>query len=159
MPYKTALLDHLEKPDALPTADNAVLVLNALDSLSGSDALISLRPRGHYSRTFTVVEHARQQARARLRDMSAELKGRLDMTEKRLAELATGPYSFVCIVGIILLSVWLYLMRASDWCGGCDSHAELNFCVFSTSVFLRCRLFNAGSWACPFISSAAYVSE
>jgi len=157
MPYKTALLDHLENPDALaksfkatgeryliavrlqgparsafidspgalieaqninvvvvadtdvlsdnlwvdlqrrgnqlitvPWADNAVLVLNALDSLSGADALISLRSRGHYSRTFTVVEHAQQQARARLRDMSAELQGRLDMTEKRLAELAAG---------------------------------------------------------------------
>ncbi|WP_428555782.1 Gldg family protein [Pseudomonas edaphica] len=157
MPYKTALLDHLESPDALtksfkatgeryliavrlqgparsafidspgalieaqninvvvvadtdvlsdnlwadvqrqgnqlitvPWADNAVLVLNALDSLSGSDALISLRSRGHYSRTFTVVEHAQQQARARLRDMSVELQGRLDMTEKRLAELAAG---------------------------------------------------------------------
>ncbi len=74
----------------VPWADNAVLVLNALDSLSGSDELISLRSRGLYSRTFTVVEHAQQQARARLREMSAELQGRLDMTKKRLAELAIG---------------------------------------------------------------------
>lgn len=155
MPYKTALLNHLESPDALsksfkatgeryliavrlqgaarsafldspgalteaqninvvvvadtdvlsdnlwadvqqqgdravtvPWADNAVLVLNALDSLFGSDALISLRSRGHYSRTFTVVEQLQQQARERYRSMSVELQGKLDEAEKHLAPLA-----------------------------------------------------------------------
>ncbi|TKK14869.1 ABC transporter [Pseudomonas fluorescens] len=72
----------------VPWADNAVFVLNALDSLSGSDALISLRSRGHYSRTFTVVEHLQQQSRERYRRMSLELQGKLDEAEKHLAPLA-----------------------------------------------------------------------
>lgn len=74
----------------VPWADNAVFVMNALDSLSGSDALISLRSRGHYSRTFTVVERLQQTARERYRDMSRELQHKLDTAEERLASLAAG---------------------------------------------------------------------
>lgn len=74
----------------VPWADNGALVLNALDSLSGSDALISLRSRGHYTRTFTVVEQLQQQARDRFRGMSQDLQGKLDVTEERLAALTAG---------------------------------------------------------------------
>lgn len=73
-----------------PWADNAAFVLNALDSLSGSDALISLRSRGHYSRTFTVVEQLKRQAQARFRQMNSSLQQALDSTEKQLTLLADG---------------------------------------------------------------------
>ncbi|WP_285374161.1 Gldg family protein [Pseudomonas sp. lyk4-TYG-107] len=73
-----------------PWADNAAFVLNALDSLSGSDALISLRSRGHYSRTFTVIEQLKQQAQTRFRQMNSNLQQALDSTERQLTLLAEG---------------------------------------------------------------------
>lgn len=75
---------------SVPWADNSVLVLNALDSLSGSDALISLRSRGRYSRNFSVVERLQQQAGEHFRDMSRDLQAKLDETEGRLSTLAAG---------------------------------------------------------------------
>lgn len=39
-----------------PWADNGTFVINALDNLSGTDALISVRSRGRFARPFTVVE-------------------------------------------------------------------------------------------------------
>lgn len=68
-------------------ADNGVFVLNALDSLTGTDALINLRSRGHYSRTFTTVEVLQRQARQRFRDMSDTLQSKLDETERQLSLL------------------------------------------------------------------------
>ena len=41
-----------------PWADNASFVINSLDNLSGSDALISVRSRGRFSRPFEVVDSA-----------------------------------------------------------------------------------------------------
>lgn len=73
-----------------PWADNAAFVLNALDSLAGSDALIGLRSRGHYSRTFTAVEQLKQRAQARYRQMNSTLQQALDSTEKQLTSLADG---------------------------------------------------------------------
>jgi ABC-type uncharacterized transport system involved in gliding motility auxiliary subunit len=81
----------------VPWADNGVFVLNALDSLSGSDALISLRSRGHYSRTFTVVEDMQQQARQRYQEMSQNLRGRLDENEIRLSTLVAGQNSDISL--------------------------------------------------------------
>ncbi|OIN46431.1 hypothetical protein BLL37_16325 [Pseudomonas azotoformans] len=75
---------------SVPWADNSVLVLNALDSLSGSDALISLRSRGRYSRNFSVVERLQQQAGEHFREMSRDLQAKLDETEGRLSTLAAG---------------------------------------------------------------------
>ncbi|WP_044463202.1 Gldg family protein [Pseudomonas sp. MRSN 12121] len=74
-------------PLAMPWADNGNFVLNALDNLSGSDELIGLRSRGHFSRTFGLVEQMQGQARARLHRMNAELQGRLDETDRQLARL------------------------------------------------------------------------
>ncbi|MCP1488450.1 ABC-type uncharacterized transport system involved in gliding motility auxiliary subunit [Pseudomonas fluorescens] len=68
-------------------ADNGVFVLNALDSLSGADALINLRSRGHYSRTFTTVEMIQREAQQRFRGMSDALRSKLDETERQLALL------------------------------------------------------------------------
>ena len=70
-----------------PFADNAGFVINALDNLAGSDALISVRSRGRYSRPFVVVERLQRQAEARFREKEEVLKQQLAQTEQRLAEL------------------------------------------------------------------------
>ena len=70
-----------------PFADNAGFAINALDNLAGSDALISVRSRGRYSRPFTVVEKLQRQAEARFREKEEVLKQQLAQTEQRLSEL------------------------------------------------------------------------
>ncbi|MCQ4348512.1 Gldg family protein [Pseudomonas stutzeri] len=73
-----------------PFADNAGFAINALDNLAGSDALISVRSRGRFSRPFVVVENLQRQAEARFREQEEILNRRLAQTEQRLAELQQG---------------------------------------------------------------------
>lgn len=73
-----------------PFADNAGFAINALDNLAGSDALISVRSRGRFSRPFTVVEDLQRQAEVRFREKEEVLKQQLAQTEQRLAELQQG---------------------------------------------------------------------
>lgn len=70
-----------------PWADNASLVINALDNLAGSDALISVRSRGRYSRPFTRVEAIQRDAEEQFREKEERLQQRLMATEQRLVEL------------------------------------------------------------------------
>ncbi|WP_455231014.1 Gldg family protein [Geopseudomonas aromaticivorans] len=70
-----------------PFADNAGFAINALDNLAGSDALISVRSRGRFSRPFVVVERLQREAEARFREQEEVLKQQLAQTEQRLAEL------------------------------------------------------------------------
>jgi len=44
--------------------DNATLMLNAIDDLSGSSELISIRSRGNFKRPFTVVDEIERKAEA-----------------------------------------------------------------------------------------------
>ncbi len=73
-----------------PWADNGTFVVNALDNLSGTDALISVRSRGRFARPFVVVEALRRQAENRFREQEDILQQRLAATEAQLAELQ-GP--------------------------------------------------------------------
>ncbi|MGE6531229.1 GldG family protein [Pseudomonas sp. NPDC077382] len=73
-----------------PWADNGTFVINALDNLSGTDALISVRSRGRFARPFTVVEDLQRQAENRFREKEEVLLQRLAETEAQLAELQ-GP--------------------------------------------------------------------
>jgi len=73
-----------------PFADNAGFAINALDNLAGSDALISVRSRGRYSRPFVAVENLQRQAEARFREQEELLQQQLAQTEQRLAELQQG---------------------------------------------------------------------
>lgn len=75
---------------ATPFSDNGALVANLVDTLSGGDALISLRSRGESLRPFTVVEDIRREADARFRQTERELQERLQQTERRLRELRQG---------------------------------------------------------------------
>ncbi|HBN8231975.1 TPA: GldG family protein [Pseudomonas aeruginosa] len=73
-----------------PWADNGALVVNALDNLSGSDALISVRSRGRFSRPFVVVDQLQREAEASFRQKEDQLKRRLADTEQQLAALQQG---------------------------------------------------------------------
>src|SRR5690606_29307437 len=70
-----------------PWADNGSFVINALDNLSGTDALISIRSRGRFARPFVVVEDLQRQAESRFREKEEVLQQRLAETEAKLAEL------------------------------------------------------------------------
>ncbi|MFA5676843.1 MAG: Gldg family protein [Pseudomonas sp.] len=73
-----------------PWADNGGFLINALDNLSGSEALISVRSRGDFSRPFTVVEELQRQAESRYRASELRLQQQLEETEQRLLELQQG---------------------------------------------------------------------
>jgi ABC-type uncharacterized transport system involved in gliding motility auxiliary subunit len=73
-----------------PFSGNGALVVNLLDTLSGSDALISLRSRGEAARPFELVEEIRRDADAKYRQSERALQQRLERTEARLRELRGG---------------------------------------------------------------------
>jgi ABC-type uncharacterized transport system involved in gliding motility auxiliary subunit len=68
-------------------ANNGDFVANALDNLSGSSALISIRGRATFSRPFERVEALKRRADDRLRAKVLELQSELQQTEQKLTEL------------------------------------------------------------------------
>ena len=80
-------------------ADNGNLVINAVDNLLGSEALISIRARQVTQRPFTRVEQMRFAAEQQLRDREQKLQQDLQQIEARLqtmqnpenGELLTNP--------------------------------------------------------------------
>ena len=75
---------------AVPIADNGALVVNAVDNMVGSSALISLRSRGVSQRPFTVVEDIRKRAEAEFLEEEKRLEAKLAETEERLRRLQEG---------------------------------------------------------------------
>jgi ABC-type uncharacterized transport system involved in gliding motility auxiliary subunit len=68
-------------------ASNGDFVQNALDNLTGSADLISIRGRASYQRPFTRVEELRRQADDRFRAKEQELERELTTAEQKLGEL------------------------------------------------------------------------
>jgi ABC-type uncharacterized transport system involved in gliding motility auxiliary subunit len=75
---------------ATPFSGNGALVANLVETLGGSDALISLRSRGESLRPFEMVEEIRRNADAQYRQTERQLTQRLEETERRLRELRQG---------------------------------------------------------------------
>jgi ABC-type uncharacterized transport system involved in gliding motility auxiliary subunit len=75
---------------AIPTSHNGAFVVGALENLSGSDALISLRGRGVSDRPFELVAELRREAEERFRDKEQVLTTRLSDMQTKLAKLETG---------------------------------------------------------------------
>ncbi len=71
-------------------AGNADFISNALDNLSGSNDLISIRGRATYTRPFTRVQELQREAEARFRNTERQLQEELTNLETKLAELETG---------------------------------------------------------------------
>jgi ABC-type uncharacterized transport system involved in gliding motility auxiliary subunit len=72
---------------AIPVADNANLVANALDYLVGSEALTSLRGREVTVRPFTRVAEIRRASEAQYRAKEQELLQRLNDLQDKLSSL------------------------------------------------------------------------
>lgn len=68
-------------------ASNGEFVLNALDNLSGSNAIIGIGGQGSFQRPFTRVEDIRRQAEARFREEEKALQAELKRLEQRITEL------------------------------------------------------------------------
>lgn len=73
-----------------PWADNASFVVNAMDNLLGSDALLGVRSRAQFSRPFTLVDRLRRTAEERYAEKEQQLQRRLMQAEQKIAELQTG---------------------------------------------------------------------
>ena len=72
---------------AQPWASNGDLVLNALDNLSGSSDLISVRGRASFRRPFERVEALQRSADDRFRAKEQQLEKELRETEEKLTAL------------------------------------------------------------------------
>jgi len=80
---------HLDLQSGVPYADNAALIMNALDSLSGGSELMSLRARAPGHRPMVTVEKMREEAQSRFFAEQARLELRLTNSQQRLEELQT----------------------------------------------------------------------
>ncbi len=79
--------DFLGQQVAIPNASNAAFVVNALDNLSGSEALIALRGRGAEDRPFKLVNALRRDAERRYREKEQALTTKLKEVQDQLAKL------------------------------------------------------------------------
>jgi ABC-type uncharacterized transport system involved in gliding motility auxiliary subunit len=71
-------------------ANNGDFAVNAVDNLTGSSALISVRGRATSARPFDTVDALRRQADERFRNKEQELNRELAETERKLNELQRG---------------------------------------------------------------------
>lgn len=72
-----------------PYAHNGNLLVNAVDAMMGSEALISLRSRGVFQRPFTYIQDIQRKAEKEFRQKEQELLGKLNQAEERLKKLQT----------------------------------------------------------------------
>jgi len=72
---------------AMPRAHNDALLLNAVENLSGSNDLISLRSRGRSQRPFERVVDVKREAEKSFQAKEQALMERLRQTERKLSEL------------------------------------------------------------------------
>ncbi len=70
-----------------PNASNGNLVLSALDNLSGSNALISIRNRGSFARPFDTVRELELRSQDKYRVSEQTLQQRLELTKQKLDAL------------------------------------------------------------------------
>ena len=71
-------------------ADNGTFIANAVENLSGSSSLISVRSRGQFSRPFEVVDRLRRNAEVSYLQSAERLQIELSDTERKLAELESA---------------------------------------------------------------------
>ncbi len=71
-------------------ANNGDFVINALENLTGSSDLISIRGRANFTRPFKRVQQLQIEADQRFRAKEQELQTQLQETESKLAELQSS---------------------------------------------------------------------
>ena len=77
----------------VPNANNVDFVINALDNLTGSDALIGLRGRANSSRPFFYIQDLRREAERKFRQKERQLQQRLAQVRGELETLAQEKFS------------------------------------------------------------------
>lgn len=70
-----------------PFANNGDFIINAVENLGGSDALISVRSRGTFSRPFNKVDELTVIAEQKFREQEQLLEAQLAETEQQLMQL------------------------------------------------------------------------
>jgi len=75
---------------AVPSAANGAFVINAIDNMSGSSDLISIRNRPSFSRPFTLLRDYQKEAELNFRAKESELTEQLRTTEEKLRTLNEG---------------------------------------------------------------------
>jgi ABC-type uncharacterized transport system involved in gliding motility auxiliary subunit len=77
-------------PASAPFADNEALVMNAVENMTGSDDMISLRMRAHADHPFLVVRDMQAAAEMKFRETLESLQSRLAASEQEIAQLQQG---------------------------------------------------------------------
>lgn len=70
--------------------DNATLMLNSVDDLTGSSDLISIRSRGNFTRPFIVVDEIEEQAEAETALEVAKINSAIEGFQKELQEIISS---------------------------------------------------------------------
>jgi len=73
-----------------PAGDNSALLINAVEDLSGSGDLISIRSRGNFRRPFTVVDKIEQEAEQETADEMALINLQIEGFNQELQTLVAG---------------------------------------------------------------------
>ena len=73
-----------------PEGDNAALMLNAIDKLSGSGDLISIRSRGNFRRPFTVVDKIEEKAKAETAQEVKNINAQIAVFQSELRSILTS---------------------------------------------------------------------
>jgi ABC-type uncharacterized transport system involved in gliding motility auxiliary subunit len=82
--------NQLGRPVAEPFADNGAMILNAVENLTGSDDLISLRTRASSDRPFAVVQALQRNAEIKYRETEDRLQANLTQAQQTLQQLQRG---------------------------------------------------------------------
>ena len=83
-----------------PFANNGDFITNAIENLGGSDALISIRSRGVFSRPFSKVDELTVIAEQKFREQEEILQKQLEETEQQLLQLQNQQVE----VGALIIS-------------------------------------------------------
>lgn len=76
--------------EEIPISDNGPFIANLVDTLAGSNALLSLRAHGTTARPFTLIDHIQEQAQAKFQQSEQALQAHLTELQKRLDSLRQG---------------------------------------------------------------------
>ena len=71
--------------------DNSTLMLNAIEDLSGSSDLVSIRSRGNFKRPFTVVDEIEKQAEAATAEKVEQINARFALFQSELQKILNTP--------------------------------------------------------------------
>lgn len=82
-----SIQNSMGKEIGVQTASNGNFVLSALDNLSGSDSLISIRNRGTFVRPFETIKELESKSQSKYRESEVDLLQKLELTKRKLEQL------------------------------------------------------------------------